>query len=584
MTIANIIALLSGVALFLFGMSLMGDGMKKVAGNKLELVLYKLSSTPLKGVLLGTAVTTVIQSSSATSVMVVGFVNSGMMQLRQAIGVIMGSFIGTSITGWIICLSTIEGGSGWVSLISTATLTGLIAVVGIILRMFGKKPARRYLGDILLGFAVLMTGISAMSTAVAPLKESAVFVSVMTRFSNPLLGILAGIVVTAILQSASSAVGLLQTLAVTGAIDYSVAFPIILGMGIGASVPVLLSSLGANTDARRSAWSYLFISILGAAVCAVIYYALNAFLHFSFMNRVMTAASIALVNTIYRAVSVVLLFPFVGWLDAQLRRLIPDKGDAEQHIIPPLEERFLANPALAIAHARDAVYAMADVTKKNILGAMDLLRNYSAEGFAKVESREAVIDRYEDKLGDYLIKITASALDDEQTRNVSKFLHAIGDLERISDHAVNLSEAAQEIFEKKISFSAPAIRELTVTGDAIVECLGLAIAALKEDDLEAAYHVEPLEELVDTLCDELKLHHIERLQQGVCTLANGFVFNDVVTNFERISDHCSNLAVAAIELDREGRFDPHAYLDSLKELKTERFDRYYNEYSTKYIL
>lgn len=584
MTIANIIALLSGVALFLFGMSLMGDGMKKVAGNKLELVLYKLSSTPLKGVLLGTAVTTVIQSSSATSVMVVGFVNSGMMQLRQAIGVIMGSFIGTSITGWIICLSTIEGGSGWVSLISTATLTGLIAVVGIILRMFSKKPARRYLGDILLGFAVLMTGISAMSSAVAPLKESEAFVSVMTRFSNPLLGILAGIAVTAILQSASSAVGLLQTLAVTGAIDYSVAFPIILGMGIGASVPVLLSSLGANTDARRSAWSYLVISILGAAVCAILYYALNAFLHFSFMNRVMTAASIALVNTIYRAVSVVLLFPFVGWLDTQLRRLIPDKGDTEQHIIPPLEERFLANPALAIAHARDAVYAMADVTKKNILGAMDLLRNYSAEGVAKVESREAVVDRYEDKLGDYLIKITASALDDEQTRNVSKYLHAIGDLERISDHAVNLSEAAQEIHEKKISFSDPAIRELTVTGDAIEECLNLAFAALKEDDLEAAYHVEPLEELVDTLCDELKLHHIERLQQGVCTLANGFVFNDVVTNFERISDHCSNLAVAAIELDREGRFDPHAYLDSLKELKTERFDRYYNEYSTKYVI
>ncbi len=584
MTIANLIALLAGVALFLFGMSLMGEGLKKVAGNQLELVLYRLSSTPVKGVLLGTGVTAVIQSSSATSVMVVGFVNSGMMKLRQAISVIMGSFIGTSITGWVICLSNISGGSGWVSLISTDTLTGLVAVTGIILRMFCKKQTTIHIGDIMLGFAVLMFGIGAMGDAVAPLKDSEAFTAVMTHFSNPLLGLLAGAAITAILQSCSSAVGLLQALAVTGAIDFSVAFPVTIGIAIGASVPVLLSAMGANTAAKRSAWSYLSISIYGAIVVGGLFYLFEALFHFSFMNVTMTAVSLAVLNSLYRAAAVLLLLPLLKPLEKLLARLFPEKGSEQEHVIPPLEERFLANPTIAIEHCREAVYSMADVSRENIFNAISLLRDFSAEGYRSVQEHENIVDRYEDKLGSYLIRITSLELDSRQTADVSRFLHAIGDLERISDHAVNIAEAAQELHEKKISFSEAAVNELRVLGGAVSECIELALRAFESNDLDTAYHVEPLEELIDNLCDELKLHHIRRLQTGECTLANGFVFNDIVTNYERVSDHCSNLAVAVIELDGSGLFDPHEYLDSLKELRTGCFNRYYDEYTAKYTL
>ncbi len=584
MTIANLISLLGGVALFLFGMSLMGEGLKKVAGNQLELVLYRLSSTPVKGVLLGTGVTAVIQSSSATSVMVVGFVNSGMMKLRQAISVIMGSFIGTSITGWVICLSNISGGSGWISLISTDTLTGLVAVAGIVMRMFCKKQTTVHIGDIMLGFAVLMFGIGAMGDAVAPLKESETFTTVMTRFSNPLLGLLAGVAITAILQSCSSAVGLLQALAVTGAIDFSIAFPVTVGIAIGASVPVLLSAVGANTAAKRSAWSYLSISVYGAIVVGGLFYLFNALFHFTFMGVTMTAVSLAVLNSLYRAAAVLLLLPLLKPLEKLLARLFPEKDSEQEHVIPPLEERFLANPSIAIEHCREAMYAMADVSRENIFSAIGLLRDFSAEGYRSVQEHENIVDRYEDKLGSYLIRITSLELDSRQTADVSRFLHAIGDLERISDHAVNIAEAAQELHEKKISFSEAAVNELRVLGGAVSECIELALRAFESNDLDTAYHVEPLEELIDNLCDELKLHHIRRLQTGECTLTNGFVFNDIVTNYERVSDHCSNLAVAVIELDGSGLFDPHEYLDSLKELRTGCFNRYYDEYTAKYAL
>lgn len=584
MTIANLISLLGGVALFLFGMNLMGEGLKKVAGNQLELVLYHLSSTPVKGVLLGTGVTAVIQSSSATSVMVVGFVNSGMMKLRQAISVIMGSFIGTSITGWVICLSDISGGSGWVSLISTDTLTGLVAVAGIVMRMFCKKQTTVHIGDILLGFAVLMFGIGAMSDAVAPLRDSATFTSVMTHLSDPVLGILAGTAITAILQSSSSAVGLLQALAVTGAIDFSVAYPLMIGIGVGASVPVLLSAIGASTDAKRSAWSYLVISVFSGIVLGGLFYLGNAIFHYAFMNLTMTAVSLAVMNTLYRAAAMILLLPLLGVTEKLLCKMFPDHGTTQKHMIPPLEERFLTNPAIAIEHSREAVYAMAAVSRENIFGAISLLHEFSAEGYRAVQEHENIVDRYEDKLGSYLIRITSLELDSRQTADVSRFLHAIGDLERISDHAVNIAEAAQELHEKKISFSEAAVNELRVLGGAVSECIELALRAFESNDLDTAYHVEPLEELIDNLCDELKLHHIRRLQTGECTLTNGFVFNDIVTNYERVSDHCSNLAVAVIELDGSGLFDPHEYLDSLKELRTGCFNRYYDEYSAKYAL
>ena len=575
------ISLLGGVALFLFGMTLMGDGLKKVAGNKLEIILYKLTSTPLKGVLLGTGVTAVIQSSSATSVMVVGFVNSGMMQVRQAIGIVLGSILGTSITGWILCLSDISG-SGWVSLLSTATLTGIVAVIGIVLRMFCKDQVKRHIGDILLGFAVLMYGMSAMSGAVAPLKDSAAFINLLTRFSTPLLGVLVGTVFTCILQSASAAVGILQALAITGTITFSVAFPITLGIAIGAAVPVLLSSLGASIKGKRTAYVYLLIDVIGAVVWGVVFYAVNAAVHFPFMDTTMTTVSIALLNTIFRFATVLLLTPMIPLLEKLVSFLFPDKASTGALAdIDRLEERFLAHPALAIEQSRLAIDSMARQAQDNILFAFSLLDKFSDEQFAALQENEEAIDHYEDKLGTYLIKITSKELTPRQTADVSKYLHTISDLERISDHSLNIGETAQELYTKKIVFSPTGARELKVMLAAVTRILEITINAFLDNDVAAAYRVEPLEELIDNLCDEMKLHHIDRLQSGECTLNHGFAFNDLLTNCERVSDHCSNIAVAMIELESES-FDTHEYINSVMAMHSHSFDKYYAEYSKEF--
>lgn len=575
------ISLLGGVALFLFGMTLMGDGLKKVAGNKLEIILYKLTSTPLKGVLLGTGVTAVIQSSSATSVMVVGFVNSGMMQVRQAIGIVLGSILGTSITGWILCLSDISG-SGWVSLLSTATLTGVVAVVGIILRMFCKDLNRHHIGDILLGFAVLMYGMSSMSGAVAPLKDSAAFIQLLTRFSNPLLGVLVGTVFTCILQSASAAVGILQALAITGTITFSVAFPITLGIAIGAAVPVLLSSLGASVKGKRTAYVYLLIDVIGAVVWGVVFYAVNAAVHFPFTDTTMTTVSIALLNTIFRFATVLLLTPMIPLLEKLVSFLFPDKASTGALAdIDRLEERFLAHPALAIEQSRLAIDSMARQAQDNILFAFSLLDKFSDEQFAALQENEEAIDHYEDKLGTYLIKITSKELTPRQTADVSKYLHTISDLERISDHSLNIGETAQELYTKKIVFSPTGARELKVMLAAVTRILEITINAFLDNDVAAAYRVEPLEELIDNLCDEMKLHHIDRLQTGECTLNHGFAFNDLLTNCERVSDHCSNIAVAMIELESDS-FDTHEYINSVMAMHSHSFDEYYSEYSKEF--
>ena len=575
------ISLLGGVALFLFGMTLMGDGLKKVAGNKLEIILYKLTSTPLKGVLLGTGVTAVIQSSSATSVMVVGFVNSGMMQVRQAIGIVLGSILGTSITGWILCLSDISG-SGWVSLLSTATLTGVVAVVGIVLRMFCKDLTKHHIGDILLGFAVLMYGMSSMSGAVAPLKDSAAFIQLLTRFSNPLLGVLVGTVFTCILQSASAAVGILQALAITGTITFSVAFPITLGIAIGAAVPVLLSSLGASVKGKRTAYVYLLIDVIGAVVWGVVFYAVNAAVHFPFTDTTMTTVSIALLNTIFRFATVLLLTPMIPLLEKLVSFLFPDKASTGALAdIDRLEERFLAHPALAIEQSRLTINAMAEEAKRNFVEAVALLHGFSDERYKLVEDLEKSVDRYEDKLGTYLVKVTEREMTVRQNAEVSKFLHTLSDFERISDHALNIAEGAKELHEKNLSFSDAAAHELEVVEAALTEILSTAIRSFVNNDLQLAARVEPLEDLIDNLCDELKLHHVDRLQKGLCTLGQGFVFNDLLTNYERVADHCSNIAVAMIELESDS-FDTHEYLNSVKEMKSDTFARYYEEYSRIY--
>ena len=584
MSVADVISLLGGIALFLFGMSLMGEGLKKVAGSRLELVLYKLSSTPLKGVLLGTGVTAVIQSSSATSVMVVGFVNSGMMKVKQAIGVIMGAILGTSVTGWILCLSSLEGGSGVVQLLSTEVLTGIVAVVGIILRMFTGKTSNRYVGEILLGFAVLMYGMSAMSGAVSPLRESEAFIRILTSFSNPILGILVGLAFTSVLQSASAAVGILQALAITGAVTFEVALPIVMGIAIGAAVPVLLSALGANLNGKRTAFIYLLIDVLGVLIWALLFYGANAIIHFTFLDTVMSSVSIALMNTLFRLATVIVLLPCIGLMEHMVELLFPDDGSAaEEQEMDRLEERFLQHPALSIEQSRLVTNSMAERAEGNLLMAVGLRNRWSDKDFRMVGETESVIDRYEDKLGTYLMKITSKSLSQSQSEEVSKYLHTISDFERISDHALNISEAAKEIHDKDLQFSPEACHELDVIESAVREILSVAVGAFVENDPQRAARVEPLEEIIDGLCDEMKSHHVDRLQAGSCTLNLGFVFNDLLTNYERVADHCSNIAVAIIELESDS-FDTHEYLNSVRAMKSSSFARYYEEYKQEYHL
>ena len=587
MSISNVISLLSGIALFLFGMALMGEGLKKVAGNKLEVVLYQLTGSPLKGFLLGTAVTAVIQSSSATSVMVVGFVNSGMMRVRQAISIVMGAILGTSITGWIICLSDLGGGGEWVDLFSTATLTGIISVAGILLRMFSKNQTKQHVGDILMGFAVLMFGMSTMSAAVSPLRDEPVFLRILTSFSDPILGILFGTLFTCVLQSASAAVGILQALASTGVIDFSIALPIIMGIAIGAALPVLLSAVGANVDGKRTAMVYLVVEVAGVVFWAAVFYLANAVFRFDFMNMPMTSVSIAFVNTLFRFVKVVILLPFTDIIEAVVNALVKDKGekkpDAGQPAAMHLEERFLQHPALAIEQSRITINSMAADAELNFTGALQLLEHYTDEDFAEVERMEGVIDRYEDILGTYLVKLTGRELTSRQSADVSKFLHTLSDFERISDHALNVAEAAQELKNKDIAFSGDARHELSVLTAALREILHNAIRAFIMEDLELAKRVEPLEELIDALCDEMKLHHVDRLQKGTCALLQGFVFNDLLTNYERVADHCSNIAVAMIELEADS-FDTHEYLNSVKAMRSAAYERYYEEYRQRFSL
>lgn len=585
MGISNVISLFSGIALFLFGMALMGDGLKQVAGNKLELILYRLTGSPIKGFLLGAGVTAVIQSSSATSVMVVGFVNSGMMKVRQAVSIVLGAILGTSITGWIICLSDIGSTGGWLDLFSTATLTGVISVIGIVLRMAGKDPAKKHIGDILMGFAVLMFGMSTMSAAVSPLRGDPTFIRILTSFSNPFLGILFGTLFTCVLQSASAAVGILQALASTGIIDFSIALPIIMGIAIGAAMPVLLSAIGASVDGKRTAMVYLVAEVTGVVLFAVIYYGLDALIRFPFTSQIMTSVSIAFVNTVFRFIKVIALLPFTRQIEKAVDLLVRDKP--EQKTVAPeamrLEERFIQHPALAIEQSRLTINAMAEESKRNFVEAVALLHGYTDERFKLVEALESSVDRYEDKLGSYLVKVTEREMTAKQNAEVSKFLHTISDFERISDHALNIAEGAKELHQKNLAFSDAAAHELEVMEAALTEILTTAIRAFINNDLQLASRVEPLEELIDNLCDEMKLHHVDRLQKGLCTLGQGFVFNDLLTNYERVADHCSNIAVALIELESDS-FDTHEYLNSLKELKSDTYARYYEEYSRVYQL
>lgn len=581
--ISIILTLLSGVALFLFGMSMMGDGLKRVAGNKLELVLYKLTSTPLKGILLGTAVTAIIQSSSATTVMVVGFVNSGMMKVAQAIGIIMGANIGTSVTGWILCLSYIDGSSGIAQLLSTATISAVVAIIGIIFKMFVKKTTYKNVGDIMLGFSILMVGMQTMSGAVSPLKESPQFVNLLTTFENPFMGILVGIAFTAVLQSASASVGILQALSMTGSISFAAALPITMGIGVGAACPVLLSSIGTNKNGKRTALIYLLNDLFGMIFWSIVFYTVNAFMHFPFMDMNMRPVTIALMNSVFRMATILVLVPFIGLIEKFVFWLVKDDPEEleDQADFDLLEERFLAYPALAITQSHTAMNGMAKKARKNLSRSFALLKDFSQEKYNKIQEKENLIDKYEDKLGTYLMQLTGQPMNSTQTQQVSEFLHTLSDFERLGDHAVNISKVALELAEKKISFSESAQYEISVLSASIREITDLTVDAFCTDSLEMAKKVEPLRELIGMLCNELKNRHITRLREGKCEFQQGFAFNDLLTNLERIAAHCSNVAVAMIETN-SSEFDTHEYVKSVRHMRDEAYQECFNAYAEKY--
>ena len=570
MSILEGITLLAGVALFLFGMTQMGDGLTKVSGSKLEPILFQLSGTPLRALLLGTGVTAVIQSSSATSVMAVGFVNSGMMSVRQAINVILGAILGTSITGWVLCLSYIEGTGSLSSILSTSTLTAAMAIAGIILHKYCKSVQKKHIGDILLGFAVLMLGMHTMSGAVSGLGEQPWFTGMMTSMKNPLLGILVGTLFTAVLQSASAAVGILQALSVTGALTFEAVLPLLMGINIGASIPVLLSAVGATARGKRAALVYLVASVLGVLGCASVFYVANAIFRFPFLSLVMNPFSTALLNTLFRLANLLMLAPLTDVIETIVTKLVPEQDEQEKKQELQLEERFLSHPPLALEHCKAAISEMAKHTQDAVRLAVGLLREFEEENYQRVMELEALVDVYEDKLGSYLLQLNGQQLDPQQSSEVAKLLHTLSDFERISDHARNLAESSNELHEKQLVLSPGAAHDMTVLIRAVSEILHITIDAFLNGDMSRAVDVEPLEEAIDDLCDEIEKRQVERLRHRQGNITQNFVFSDLITNLERISDHCSNIALAQLRLET-GEFDTHSYEDKL--IKTDEYFR-----------
>ncbi|MBQ2896504.1 MAG: Na/Pi cotransporter family protein [Oscillospiraceae bacterium] len=579
MGIANTVALLGGLAFFLFGMTLLGDGLKRVAGSKLEMILARLTSTTFKGVLLGSLVTAVIQSSSATTVMVVGFVNSGIMKLGNAIGIIMGANIGTTATGWILVLAGVEGKGAF----SSATVFAFIAFIGIILYFFCKKSSQKNVGLIMLAFSVLMNGMQSMSGAMAPLKESEAFLSFITAVSNPLVAMGVGIVVTAIIQSCSASIGILQALSATGVISYEVAVPMVLGMCIGACAPVLLSAIGANVNGKRAAFVYLYFNLAGSVLLMIPFYIIHALVGLDFMSATATSMGIAVVNTVYKVLATILLAPFARYLEklalGTIKEKVGEEDDEEEDNL--LDDRFLNYPSVALEQSNATLMQMSAAAFKNLRKSIELLHTFSQVKYDKIFSREDKVDRYEDHLGSYLVRINARELSERESRTSGKCLSCLTNLERVSDHAVNLAELAQELHSKKACFSPQAERELQICMDAVAEIVELTLAALTNDDMEKARMVEPLEEVIDALTQELKTRHVQRIQSGACTLELGFIFNDCINNFERVADHCSNIAVAVLE-STDDSLQTHGYLRSLKQQNPEEYHNELTRCARKY--
>lgn len=580
----NVLTLLGGLALFLYGMDLMGDGLKKLAGGRLESILSRLTSNKFNGFLLGLAVTSVIQSSAATTVMLVGFVNSGIMRLSQTISIIMGANVGTTVTAWILSLSELNGeGTMIFKFFQPSTFTPILAVIGVIMSMISSNnDKRKHIGMILIGFAVLMFGMDTMSSTVSGLRDDPSVTKMLLMFSNPLMGILIGTVLTMIIQSSSASVGILQALAATGAIPYATAIPIILGANIGASLTPILSSLSGNREAKRVGFACLFIKILGVIIVAPIFYIINAAIGFDFMTENVSAVNIAVVHTLFNIITTAILIPFTAAIEKAVKKIIRGKK-TENDVLDALDERFISMPSFAVEKCRELVDKMADMAKISYEQAASLISGYDDEMIKAVAQSEEEVDRYEDKLSTYLVKISGTDLSAKDSREVSELLHCIGDIERISDHAVNICEAVTEMHDKKIEFSNEALSDIKIISDATNEVLSIAVGALKGNDLTLAKEVEPLEQVIDRLKRKIKNNHIKRLKDGGCTVEMGFILSDLLTNYERIADHCSNIAVCLLET-ANGSFEMHEYLNNVKADGKNEFYEQYEAYKEKYSI
>lgn len=594
MDIFGFLTMIGGLALFLYGMNTLGDGLAKMAGSRLEQILEKLTSTPIRAVLLGAAVTGVIQSSSATTVMVVGFVNSGIMKLSQAVGIIMGANIGTTVTSWILSLSGVEGDSLWVQMLKPSSFSPILALVGVVLLLFFKDEKKKDIGTIMLGFAVLMFGMETMSGAVKPLADVPEFTHLFVAFKNPILGMLVGAVLTAIIQSSSASVGILQAMCATGAVSFGAAIPIIMGQNIGTCVTALISSIGANRNAKRAALVHLYFNLIGTTIFMVVFYTLNAFLNFAFLDSPAPVAGIAVVHTTFNVAATIVLLPFSKGLERLAVLTIPDKAtDVEEQVqkqqtadvdegMKLLDERFLDHPAFAVAQAKTAAVDMAKLVNEALTLAIPLYQDYDKKKVQTICEIEERVDQYEDVLGTYLVRLCAKPLAEHDNHVLTTLLHSISDLERMADHAVNLAQNAQRMKKEKANFSKKAQAELELFSSAMNEILSLTFTVFENEDAGQAANIEPLEEVIDDLKEEIRTRHIRRLAKGKCTIELGFALTDIVTNYERIADHCSNIAVAVIQMD-EKEHDVHKYLGQVK-TQDPQFAQMYRMYKEKYLL
>ena len=584
----SILTLIGGLALFLYGMNAMGDGLAKVSGGKLEKILENLTSSPIKAVLLGAGVTAVIQSSSATTVMVVGFVNSGIMKLSQAVGVIMGANIGTTVTSWILSLTGIQSDNFIIRMFKPTSFSPILAIIGVIFILFINDSKKKDVGTIFIGFAILMYGMDMMSSAVKPLAEVTEFTNLLLKFSNPLLGVLAGALLTAVIQSSSASVGILQALCLTGAVPFSAAIPIIMGQNIGTCITAILSAIGAKKNAKRAAAVHLYFNLIGTVIFMAVFYIINAIVGFSFFHQSATPAGIAIIHSVFNITATIILLPFAKGLEKLACLTIRDKKEdvavsAEDKEFMILEPRFLEKPAFAVEQSRNAARKMAEESHNALFTALKLVDKYSEDDVERVQNMEAKVDRYEDELGTYLVKLSHKDISEADSHSLSIMLHCIGDFERISDHAVNIKESAQELHKKGLKFSASAKKDLEILGEAVEDIVNTAYEVFDKQDMKLAEKIEPLEEVIDELSKEMKRRHVQRLRSGECTIEMGFILSDITTCLERVADHCSNIGVCVTQVN-EDLYDTHSHLNTVKSHPDETFYHELEDARIKYQL